>query len=158
MRIVLVGFSLLLTVLIVGFLIQKNPKLEPVAMRTETQLEPSKPEVVSFGPKVEAVYEPQKTLMPEPVCIVTAQGAAVISDDKLRRFVGRNAIFGRDKVLYFEWQGGSEDKMEGTTVSDLETRDKRYVVTLKQTQGETMFHRQVFIIPQNYTYEVEISK
>lgn len=141
---------------LIGILVIQKKQLPIVTMQTQTQTEQSETPPV-LEEKIEVV-EPARTIMPEPVCITVAQDVVSISDEKLRRFVGKNAVFSRDKVLYFEWNGGPNDKMEGTTVSDIETKDKRYVVSLKHTPGETMLHRQVFIIPRNYTFEVEISK
>lgn len=103
------------------------------------------------------VAEPAMAIMPSPVLLQKDQ-VDLIEDEKLRNFVKNNAIFDRDTVLYFEWRGGPDDTMEGITASDLATQYKRYVIRLVSTRGEHMLHRQVFIIPSNYTYEVEMSK
>lgn len=155
MRALAISVSIVLTVLIAFFLTNKRHQ-EPLALALAVNT-PVVPELVE-KPQPVIAADPSTTLMPEPVLIVESKSVSVITDEKLRRFVSRNAVFNRDKVLYFEWRGGPQDKMEGTTVSDLETKDKRYVISLKQTQGESMLHRQVFIVPRSYTYEVEISK
>lgn len=155
MRALAVSVSIVLTVLIVFFLTNKRNQ-EPLALAVN--IPDVAPEPLLEKPQPVIATDPSTTLMPEPVLIVEPQNVSLITDEKLRRFVARNAAFNRDKVLYFEWRGGPQDKMEGTTVSDLETKDKRYVISLKQTQGESMLHRQVFIVPRSYTYEVEISK
>lgn len=94
--------------------------------------------------------------LPEPTIISEERDIGIISDERLRRFVRANALFGRDKVLYFEWEGGEADGMDGKMTSDLETRDDRYVISLKTNAGN-LRHRQVFIVPKNCTYEVDIS-
>lgn len=112
---------------------------------------------ISYSAPEEPKSNPVVMSATMPILIVENKDTQIIVDEKLRKFVVRNAVFDRDKVLYFEWSGGPSDKMEGITVSDLETKNKRYMIKLKVTTGERMLHSQVFIIPKSYTYEMEIS-
>jgi len=139
----LTGIIVILTILIVSFIVQKKSFPIPIVDGTKVNT-------------VEQVKDPFLAKMPDPVLIAVPNDVDLIHDDKLKSFVTGNAVFGRDKVLYFEWRGGPTDQLEGVMVSDLETKNKRYVVSLKSTHGSTMSHKQVFIIPR--TYEVEISK
>lgn len=94
--------------------------------------------------------------LPEPIIISDDRDIGIISDERLRRFVRKNALFDRDKVLYFEWEGGEADGMDGKMTNDLDTRDNHYVISLKTTAGN-LSHRQVFIVPRSCTYEMDIS-
>jgi hypothetical protein len=94
--------------------------------------------------------------MPEPVVIAGRGDLGRIPDPKLRTWVRRKANWSSDLVLYFEWRGGEADKM----TQDVNSKARKYTFTLYPSpiQRQETLHRQIFIIPASYNYEVEIGK
>lgn len=93
--------------------------------------------------------------MPEPIVIGKFLDVSKIKDPNLRSLVRRKTNFKVQKVLYFEWHGGPDDKMEGNLLE----KENKYVVTLHPTTGSKKInYRQVFVVPLDCKYDVEIAK
>lgn len=93
--------------------------------------------------------------MPEPIIINKLLDVSKIQDPNLRALVRRKTNFKVQKVLYFEWHGGPNDKMEGNLIE----KEKKYVVTLHPTTGSKKIdYRQVFVVPSDCEYALEIGK
>ena len=93
--------------------------------------------------------------LPEPIVIYNQFDLSKIEDLALRSMVRRKVDFRRQKVLYFVWKGNTEEKMEGKMVD----KENIYLITLySQPEASLMIHKQVFIIPANVNYSLELSQ
>ena len=152
---VLVALAIVASFIIVVALVRQKPceQPQPIAViATESPL----PKTTQIEPKAE--IPPATIKMPSPIVITSYKDINIIPDANLRIFIRRKADFRRDHVLFFEWKGGSGDKMTG----DLTTKDKTYTITLHPAQvslvGQEVLHRQIFVIPAAYSYVCEIAK
>ena len=155
MRGFLVGLAVLGSFIIVAALVHQKP-VEPPQIAVISTESP-----VTSTPQVQPKTElpPDTTKMPEAVIITSWQDAnAKISDPGLRTFVRRKANFRSDRVLYFEWRGAADDKLTG----DLVSQEQKYIITLHPSPtpfaGREVMHRQVFVIPMQYSHCCEIAK
>lgn len=78
-----------------------------------------------------------------------------IEDIKLRAFVRKNALFVKDKVLYFEWKGNSTDYFAIEPM----IKGEKYKIVLhksKEDSSKKSIHKKVYVIPKNSDFEIEI--
>lgn len=105
--------------------------------------------------------EPPSTLvMPEPIKIQNIADLSKISDLKIKSYIRKNASFRKeDNILFFEWRGHSDEKLVGEKIK-LENDSEIYVIKYHYCDSckekDTMVHRQVFIIPKDMQYKMEM--
>jgi hypothetical protein len=81
--------------------------------------------------------------------------ASKIGDLKLRSFARRNAVFSKDKVLYFEWKGNPNDSISIETIA----KGEKYKIVLHKSQeddSKKYIHKKVYVVPKNSGFELEI--
>lgn len=151
MRGILVSLAVVFGFIIVAALVYQKPS-EPqqiAVISTESPL----PAPAQVEPKID---NPPAVKVPEPMVIKSYKDVNRIPDAGLRTFVRRKADFRHDSVLFFEWKGIPGDKMTG------EVKDKKYTITLHPAHtamlGQEVVHRQIFVIPDSYSYVCEVAK
>ena len=148
------GCLVLLTVtfsflIVVALVYKQRDQPQQIAISTESPV--SKTEIKEETENLAASIE-----APEPIVIKSLRDIRLIPEGNLRSFV-RRVDFRVDKVLYFEWQGVTGDKM----TSDMMGKDKKCIITLRLSQtaliGQDVLHRQIFVVPITYSYVCEVA-
>lgn len=155
MRATLVGLAVLASFIILIALVRVKPSQPTrVEIITASAISPNN-SLQSLSDTSSENLGSSTIKMPEPIVISKLLDVSKIKDPNLRSLVRRKTNFKMQKVLYFEWQGGPDDKMEGSLLE----KDKKYSVTLYPTTGSKKIeYSQIFVVPIDCEYTLEIGK
>lgn len=149
MRAILLAITVLMSFFILVALIKEKPvQQQEIAIVTESLNEELQEPVQE--PTIE---KPPQLDFPQPIIIDNQFDVSKIDDISLRNTVRLKTDFRRQKVLYFVWKGSDGERMEG------KMQDNVFAITLfSKLEASLMIHKQVFIIPANADFSVEIAQ
>lgn len=150
MRGILLIFAVLFSFIISVALVKDRPKQPSViSIVTASAEEPIEEE------KILEDQKPPMVVIPRPIIIDNFFDVSKIDDVTLRNMVRRKADFRIHKVLYFVWEGDSNERMDG-----MMSKENFYRITLHPSQMESkeMIHKQIFIIPTSVDFSLEMSE
>lgn len=152
MRAILLAITVLMSFFILVALIKEKPvQQQEIAIVTESLNEELQEPVEIQEPTFEK-QSPQLDF-PQPIIIDNQFDVSKIDDISLRNTVRLKTDFRRQKVLYFVWKGSDGERMEG------KMQDNVFAITLfSKLEASLMIHKQVFIIPANADFSVEIAQ
>lgn len=155
MRATLVGLAVLASFIILIALVRVKPSQPTrVEIITASAISPNT-SLQSLSDNGSESLGSSTIKMPEPIVISKFLDVSKIKDPNLRSLVRRKTNFKVQKVLYFEWHGGPNDKMEGNLIE----KEKKYVVTLHASTGaKKIDYRQIFVVPIDCECTLEIGK